>query len=163
VVLQTLGEMNKRTKKRVSDPGLYGIVLNQLGQGWKNAVGICGNVSKNEETYRFQLKQALRWGRDIYGFLDMFYRLGAGYTAQRWEYAMKLAKRLLLAPVPEIREIEEMAKESQLEDVMFDDILNALWWARLGLARDQRKTADLTSAANLIGERFLEIDHGRDQ
>jgi hypothetical protein len=155
VVLQTLGEMNKQTQKRIGDPGLYGVMLNQLGQGWKDAVERCGGMVTNEGVYRFQLKQALRWGRKIYCHLDMFYRLGAGYTSERWQYAMKLAKRLLLAPVPEIGQIQEMAEEYRMEEVTFDDILNALWWARLGLAKDQRTTADLTSAANLIGERFL--------
>lgn len=155
VILQTLSRMNELTKRRVDDPGSYGTLLAQLEQGWNDAIHTCQAVVEDEKSYSFQLKQARKWGRKIYDLIDTYYRLGVSYTPERWRCAQELAKRLLLPGVPLIADIEKCFAEHSAEGLTLDDVLNALWIARVGPSMGDGQVTDLTKKAFTIGHSFL--------
>ncbi len=145
VILQTLRYMNEKSRIR----GCYTWLLDQVEQGWDAAVSECQVTPVDKTVYDFQLAQSLRWGRKLCRLVDTFYHLGAYYTPERWFCAQKIAERLLKLPVPALQEMIDIAER---EEMALDDILNALWYARV---RNPEPPIDLTAVAHKLARHYL--------
>ena len=155
VILQTLSAMNERNGWRLDEREGFGPILTQLEQHWDHAVQTCKAVPEDEESYRFQLKQAKKWGRNIYKLVDTSYRLGVSYKPVRWDGAQKLSTYLLQPGVPKLDHMEELFATHANDSMLIDDVLNALWIARLDPQGEFDSVEALTTKAFMIGARFI--------
>ncbi len=155
VILQALGTMNERNGWQLTNPEGYGPILTRLEQRWDDAVRTCKAVAGDEESYKFQLKQAKKWGRKIYDLIDTYYRLGVSYKPKSWGGAQKLSEYLLQPGVPKLKIIEELFADHSGESMILDDLLNALWIARLKQHDGFEMVHRLTTKAFIIGNSFM--------
>ncbi len=160
IILQTLREMNEKVRQ-VYDLEPYTMLLAKLNQGWNETVQVCQASPEDLEVYNFQLKQTLRWGRNLYRIIDKFFRLGVSYNSKRWMCAQKIAERLMYPPVPEFQKMKKIATDYSLDDLYLDDILNALWWARVAMVHNSEQIAYLTFVSIQIGHNYLSHVRGK--
>ena len=153
LILFTLRQMNDRTRENPTMPGSYAYVLHVLQDSWDQALQAAGTVRPTGGAADSRRAQVDGWGKQVYSLLDRWYRLGAGYTTQRWDWARATAPCFQLS-IPSVQELQHSAKEYGLGELLLDDVLNALWWARL--TNNQTQT-DLTQIAVRLGQGFLEM------
>jgi hypothetical protein len=153
LILYTLEQMNDRAHENPNDLGSYAYILHLLEDSWDLAVQAAGTAKRTGAAADSRREQVDGWGKELYERLDRCYRLGAGYTAQRWDWARAIAPRFQLS-VPSVQELRHSAKKHELGELRLDDVLNALWWAQL--TNDQTQT-DLTQIALQLGQGFLEM------
>jgi len=153
VILQTLGQMNEKTRNADFPGGRYRRIAALLQQSWETAVQDAQATPAGPAANARRHAQVARWAADIYTLIDTYFRLGAGYTPERWAWAQKTAGSLvpLQTSIPRMR---QNAADAGLGDLLLDDILNVLWWARVGLPGGRPDVGKLTDVALELGGAF---------
>jgi hypothetical protein len=151
VALQTLAYMNDRVRTQSKDANSYTSVYQRLKDTWQSAVDACGSNATPPVGAADQCQRALRWGDELYQIVDASYRLGAGYTAERWVWAQTMAKDLLQRNYS-WQQMQQHARDHKLAGITCIDLLNVLWRARLD---NPLATSNLPLVALQLGREYL--------
>jgi hypothetical protein len=151
VILQTLREMNERTRG-AGNSGEYASIIELLEGRWSMALADIG-APPPDDTIFAREKRSRAWGIKLFGIVERYYRLGAGYLPKRWTWALEESKRLipLVTSVPELR---QSVRAYRMRDLHLLDLLNVLWCARARLYIVNPDLAHIQSVATQLGREY---------
>jgi hypothetical protein len=137
VILEVLAAMSVR------DHRAYDEWHSRLRASWQGALtraGVGGPINPAQHG------QTLEWGRQIYhSIVQPIYGLGVGYTSERWKFARNLAERLVNDRQIGRDTLGRAAEATRAEAIVLDDLLSALWCARVMYAPDKLTIEKLES------------------
>jgi hypothetical protein len=149
VILQTLRAMNERTCG-VGNRGQYASIIGLLEERWCATLAETGARRQDETLSARNEERALAWGARLLAIVERSYRLGAGYTPDRWTWAQEAAKHF----VPLVTSIAQLRQDLGVKGLRLPDLLNALWYARARGGTDILALNQLQSVTMQLGREY---------
>ena len=150
-ILGTLHSMNDEERLTAAHRGPYDDVLAELDATWSAALTKAGTPPNRPWDGGARQPAA----RELGVLVRRYYRLGAGYRPERWNWAQKFARQLLQAPGGV--HIAAQADTDTTDRPRLGDLLNALWAARMAARVPLPALTD--AAARLTADCYSGVPH----
>lgn len=152
VILQTLRAMNEKTRD-ASNPGQYSAIMELLAERWSSTLADTLVRPADETLFARQRERSLAWGVELLAIIERSYRLGCGYVPERWVWAQKSAQHLVPL-VTSVEQLQQSIAADGLGELRLLDLLNTLWYARVGDGTEVPDLSQLHSVAMQLGRDY---------